>query len=61
MIFKKVLFDDFDSMFLSSLNNNQLITYYLPVYYLLRIQQYPMNTIFFMWAVLSGLASFSTI
>ena len=25
-------------------NNNQLITYYLPVCYLLRIQQYPVNT-----------------
>ena len=25
-------------------NNNQLITYYLPLCYLLRIQQYPLNT-----------------
>ena len=25
-------------------NNNKLITYYLPVCYLLRIQQYPVNT-----------------
>ena len=25
-------------------NNNQLITYYIPVCYLLGIQQYPVNT-----------------
>ena len=27
----------------SNCKNNQLITYYLPMYYLLRIQQYPVN------------------
>ena len=27
-------------------NNNHLIPYYLPVYYLLRIQQYPVNNTF---------------
>ena len=30
-------------------NNNQLITYFLPVCYLLRIQQYPVNTTYNKW------------
>ena len=30
-------------------NNNQLVTYYLPVCYLLRILQYPVNTTYNSW------------